>query len=181
MRIDSVKTHKVQGSKKFFLDSNVWLYLLYPQSSKIANRHIRAYSNFYNRVISVGALVLTNLIQISELINVILQTEYRIHKKKGNHIPFKEFRSSEDGGIALSNAKVFISQVVKTAELQTGLFNSDEMKNIVFDCDKADFNDIYFAAFCERQDAILVTHDFDFRALSDHDLLVLSANENYFS
>ncbi len=181
MKIDSIDSFDVTRNQKFFFDSNVWLYLLYPQDNQSANRWITKYSKFNDLVLRRDSLILTNLIQMSELINVIVQKEYKRYCQsiKPNYINFKEYRDSEEGLNTLGKAKTFTAQIMKQTTLQTGLFNSEDMKAIVADCDKADFNDIYFARFCQKQSCIMVTHDYDFRALGTLDVQLLTANGAY--
>lgn len=180
MRIEKIEDAAPKATEKYFLDSNVWLYLLYPQSSHISQRYIKQYSNFLDQLTSKNCLVLTNLIQVSEMVNVVMQVEYRRFVKSGGTGSFKDFRGSSAGIEAMGEAKTLMTQVMKIATPLTGTFNQDEIKAMVAQCDQADFNDIYFAVFCQKQDAMLVTHDFDFNALNVISIGVLSANEKYF-
>lgn len=165
-------------SHKFFFDSNVWLYLLFPQLSDISQRHINNYSEFFSKIKQKDCLIETNFVQMSELINVLLQNEFKSIKKINHSLKFKEFRNSKEGEKALDNAKILTSFVLKSATLRNGNFNSEELKTMVENCDKADINDIYFASHCLKEQAILVTHDFDFNALKSN-LQIISANPKY--
>lgn len=168
-------------SSKFFLDSNVWMYLNFPQHSDVAKQIIDSYSDFFDKIISKGCLIETNIVQISELVNLILHLEFveakKLNKFQGN---FKSFRASDLAGKALLHAKTLSDQIVKCSTLRDGVFGVDELKEIVAECDKADFNDLFFAKFCIKEDAILVTHDFDFKAI-DTDIKVVSFNRKYFN
>lgn len=181
MKIESINNFIPKSNQTFFLDSNVWLYLLLPQDNTAAKGLIHKYSKLSDELANLDCLIQTNLIQISELINVILHKEYRFYVKKGGSGSFKNFRSSADGKLALSKAKTFIAQITKLAVIQTGLFTNEEMKGMVSQCHIADFNDLYFVEFCVKQNAILITHDFDFGAIRNKNLTIVSANRNYFS
>lgn len=165
-------------SQKFFLDSNVWLYLIFPQHSNIAQKHINNYSDFFSKIKQKQCLIETNIVQMSELVNLLLQLEYRKNKKVNNQLTFKEFRNNSQGKTALEEAKTLTSFILKFTTLRSGNFNSEEMVKMVENCDKADLNDIYFASHCIKEDAILVTHDFDFNAL-EKNIKIISANPNY--
>lgn len=71
------------------------------------------------------------------------------------------------------------SQILKQTDLVSGVFNAEEMKRIASECDKADFNDLYFIRLAEKQSLNIVTHDFDFRAAKDFSFNIISANTNY--
>lgn len=180
MKIEKAHHFEPRFNHKFFFDSNIWLYLLYPQFNLKATGYIKRYSSFANKVFNKDCLILTNLIQVSEMINVILNKEYKIATEKGFSGSNKAFRDSDAGKIALEEAKVFVDQVMKSSTMQSGIFTPDEMKDLVSKCDLADFNDLYFALFCQKQDCIMVTHDYDFRALDTFPIEVLSSNQNYF-
>ncbi len=161
----------------FFLDTNVWLYLYYPHFSKNDQRLADLYSAFFAKVASEP--IQTNLVQMSELINAVIRAEYKVYQAQGNRISFKEYRECDHGKNALGQAHTIVSNILKSATLRSGVFTPDELKAMVMKCDKADFNDIYFAHYCLRQKLTLVTHDFDFNA-SDESIVVLSGNSRYF-
>src|SRR5690606_7326005 len=101
------------------------------------------------------------------------------NKNKQYSINFKEYREKEDSKKALAECKILISSMLQTSTPTDGIFNTEEIVGIANQCDKADFNDIYFSEFCSNQGLTLVTHDFDFNAI-DKEIKILSANENYF-
>ncbi|MBN8697687.1 MAG: hypothetical protein J0L87_14240 [Bacteroidetes bacterium] len=181
----AIKAKTIEGfepsnfSHSFFLDSNVWMYLIFPQHSTIAEKHIKNYSSLFEKIKKKDCIIFTDIIQISELVNLILRIEYKKYLKANScRIEFKEFRMLDAGKKALMSAKTLIQIITKSATISSGVFSSEELKVMANDCDKADFNDVFFANFCQKKKAILVTHDFDFNALKV-DLEVLSANENY--
>lgn len=164
-------------NEMFFLDTNVWLYLYYPQDAAAAKKLIDIYSTFL-ATIGSGSIQ-TNLVQMSELINTILRTEYRIYTEQGNRLSFKGFRETDAGNEAMLKTKEIAISILRLAQLRDGSFSPEELKAMVLKCDVADFNDIFFAHYCQKAKVTLVTHDFDFAAL-DIDVNVLSANMRYF-
>jgi uncharacterized protein YpiB (UPF0302 family) len=119
------------------------------------------------------------MIQMSELINLILQIEFKNYCKKNSYLDFKEFRERNSEYLdALKNAKDLAESILKTTTLRGGIFTPEELKNIVSMCDRADFNDIYYAQFCLKEKAILITHDFDFNAI-DFDIELYTNNLKY--
>ena len=179
MKTESVSQYQIKLSDQFFFDSNVWLYLYYPQSG-ISQKQINAYSNFLESVLSKRNLLVTDLLQISEIVNVIISAEFREFKKRGNYsVTLKEWKASINFQPALDTAKLITSQILKQTDLISGVFNADEMKQMVSECDKADFNDLYFVRLAEKQSLNIVTHDFDFRAAKNFSFNIISANRNY--
>ena len=155
MKIKVIKADEFAPSmtQKFFFDSNVWLYLTFPQSSDVSKSVIHVYSNLFKDVLSQDCLIETNILQISELVNRVIQTEYKLYKKLNPKwsFTFKEFRESTEGVQGLKNAKVLTDNIIKCSSLRDGIFALDELEELVRNCDKADFNDLYFAKFCEKK------------------------------
>jgi len=182
MKINVVNANdfKPNRTQKFFLDSNVWMYLFFPQHSSIANRIIDKYSHFFNSIVKSDCLIETNILQISELVNLILHLEFKEARKRNVFTgSFKEFRNSNFAISALTNAKVLTDKIIKCSTLRDGIFGVNALQVIVASCDKADFNDLFFAEFCKNENAILVTHDFDFKAVQK-EIQVVSFNSNYY-
>ncbi len=166
-------------SNKFFIDTNVWLYLIFPNHSNINKKITGQYSNLYANILSKKCLIETSIIQISEIVNLILQLEFKEFKKKNSFYgDFKQFRNSENSKLALQNAQILVNTITKTSTIRSGNLTPEEILNISNNIEKADFNDLCFAKHCSKENAILVTHDFDFNAL-DSKFKIVSANEKY--
>jgi hypothetical protein len=165
MRAKNLRELIPRANSKFFFDTNIWLYLYFPQFSQIPQPIIARYSNFYSAVRSIGSLIVTDMIQMSELINLVLHLEYRVFLKSNNYISFKEFWAKPEYKNALQNAKIISESIMKATTFRGGIFSNEDLKRIVSKCDLADFNDIYFSEFCAKENAVLITHDFDFNAL----------------
>lgn len=173
--------HKVGIQTKYFIDTNVWVYLFYPKSNSVTTKIAQQYADLFAKITAKGNLIFTNLIQFSELINVIINTEFyhakRINKFNGSP---KDFRKTPEFKTALKTAKLISEKVLKQTTLQSGTFNDNEMKEIVAACDKADFNDLYFVAFAEQKNLEIITHDFDFNAVEEFSNSIITANNRYF-
>tara|TARA_Y100000588_G_C13921293_1_gene781621 strand:+ start:389 stop:757 length:369 start_codon:yes stop_codon:yes gene_type:complete len=119
--------------------------------------------------------------QISEMINVILSHELKLARKKGLATDLKSYRKTEEGKESMEEAKTFTKQVLKMATLKSGIFKPSELEDLVAICNLADFNDLFFSAFCTKEGCILVTHDYDFKDIPDLNIELITANRNYFS
>lgn len=178
MKAKNLKDLNPKFNSKFFLDSNIWLYLYYPQFSQISKTLIEKYSHFFNDIVNKECLIVTDMIQMSELVNTVLQSEYKSYCRKTAYLSFKDFRVKEEYISALSNAKSLSTNILKVTTLKGGIFTPEELRSMVNRCDKADFNDIYFAQLCLKEKAILITHDFDFNAL-DVEVDLYTCNSKY--
>ncbi len=180
MKAKNLKELSPSSSTKFFLDTNVWLYLYFPQYSNVAKHIIEKYSSAFDEILEKNCLIVTDVIQMSELINLVLHIEFKEFQKTNPTITFKQFRNSVSSIDAFENAKLLAKNILKSATLRGGIFTEAEIITIVHSCDKADFNDIYFARFCDKESATLITHDFDFNAL-DIEIKVYSGNSKYYA
>lgn len=179
--ITSTSDFKPNFTHKFFLDSNVWFYLIFPQYSKVGNQIISKYSSLYDKILDKGLLIETTILQISELVNLILRVEFKeFCIKTGSNIKFKDYIKSSEGENSLLNAKMLVNKILKCSTIRQGNLNEREMVTIMDHIHLADFNDMCFARHCEKENSILVTHDFDFKALNQS-IEIVSANENYLS
>jgi predicted nucleic acid-binding protein len=181
MKPEIIKTSnfKPSFSDKFFLDTNVWLYLIFPQHSNVSKGIIDQYSQFYANILQKECLIESSIVQISEIVNLILQLEFKQYKKKSKlHIDFKEFRSSENAKEALKNAQTLVNTIAKSSAIRSGNLTQEEIITLTSNIEKADFNDLCFAKHCSNENAILVTHDFDFNALNP-DFKIITANLKY--
>jgi hypothetical protein len=178
MKAKSITELKPTFNSKFFLDTNIWLYLYFPQYTSVSKNIITNYSNFFDEILSKECMIVTDMIQMSELINLVLRIEFNTLKNDSPSLTFKEYRDTTSYLNALSIAKTLSSNILKCATLRSGIFNAEELKVMVENCDQADFNDIYFANFCSKENAILITHDFDFNAIKTN-IALFTINGKY--
>ena len=127
-----------------------------------------------------GCLIETTVLQISELVNLIHKIE---QSNNENHsirlLKLKDFLKSTDGKSAKEKAQTLVNTMLKSATLRQGNLTESEMLDLMNQISNADFNDLCIAKHCEKESAILVTHDFDFNAVI-FNLEIISANSNYF-
>lgn len=180
MKMETTINYNCQITDKFFIDSNVWLYLYYPQSSNVSDKIINEYSEIFAQIKRKQLLISSNMIQFSEIINTIINIEFRLYKEKTKKfsISLKEFKKQDEFKETLQNAKTITERILTNVHLRDGIFNESELKNIVLQSDKADFNDIYFVHFCKKEKLHLISHDFDFNAL-DNTVKLISANKKF--
>jgi predicted nucleic acid-binding protein len=178
--IISIRDFKPKFSEKFFLDTNVWMYLFYPQNSSISKKKIQEYSTLFEFIVDRAFLIESNIVQISEIINLFVKLEFDDFKKKNpSSLSLKDYRDSEEGNETRKKAEILVKSIARVATIRSGNLSDSDIQNIVSKINKADFNDICFAFHCNKEKATLLTHDFDFGAI-EGDFTIVSGNEKYF-
>ncbi|MDZ4758587.1 MAG: PIN domain-containing protein [Bacteroidota bacterium] len=166
--------------EKFFCDTNVWLYLFYPQFDRTPQHIIDKYSKLFGSIKIKGNLILSHPQMFSEFINVWLKAEYDKFRKSAHMtLTFKEYRNSEHSKEALEKIKVVLNKVLECTTILSGTFTTEELKEIILNCDKADFNDLCFVELCKQQNCILVSHDIDYNSVTGLSIDIISANNKY--
>ena len=182
MKIEVLSDYNIRYSDQFFFDTNIWIYLLYPQQG-VSEKYINQYSDFYSKILTKDKLIATDLLQISELINAIINIEYRKYSKqeKVATLKLKEWKETSSFTNVLKELKIITDNLLRNTTLVSGIFNDAESKDLVSDCDKADFNDLYFVRLAEKQRLNIVTHDFDFKAAKNFSFSIISANTKFYN
>lgn len=180
MKINSITSYSITFGDQFFLDTNIWLYLLYPQQSKISERVIEQYSDFYNSLLSKNTLIKTHPIQISEYINAFIGIEYKKHQRANSNkaLAFKDWKKQQAFEKVLKDVQTTVKSILKQSSLISGTFTPQELEDIAVSCDKADFNDLFFIRFAEKENLTLITHDKDFVISKNSNVEVLTNNQN---
>jgi len=178
MRIESISDYQIKFSDKFFIDTNVWLYLLYPQSSLPSKSIIQAYSDFHHKLLNKGSLILTHPIQLSELINAVISIEYKLYTSKYQYQKLKDWKKTQDFNRVRSEAQDLAKNITRQSSLISGTFAPSELEEIVDNCDQADFNDLFFVKFAEKEQMNIITHDGDYNVSLDFSQCILTANIN---
>lgn len=180
----SITNFSVKFGQRFFLDANVLLFIFYPDDRNSRNTDI--YSDFLSKILnkSLNCQILINVQVVSEVINRIFQGEFINSKREGNipsEVTLKEFRSMKEYKLVLLRVQQLVSRLVDICDVLSGEYSNIEIKEMIKNCDKGDFNDLIHLKFCEKNKLFLVTHDFDFNAIEDFDVQLISANKNYLS
>lgn len=184
--ITPAEKHNPSLGDKYFIDTNVWLYLFFPQYSEKPQRHIQIYSELLKRIKEKDCLILNNFQLFSEFINAWFHISYKQVKsdvtKNALYKDFKSYRSSIDFAQDITNASLMVNKILSISEIGNEQLNKDELKALIKKCTVADLNDIYYVDFCKRNKLKLITHDYDFKAIKEaNDIVIISANNHYFN
>lgn len=104
-QIFDIKTITPQSNDRYFIDTNVWYWFTYCGSNQFAEENARRYQlteypAFIEKILDVGAKIITCPLVYTELANLIERNEYNeyLSKKhlKSHEFSRKEFRKIKD-------------------------------------------------------------------------------------
>lgn len=162
----SLQEYKFSSTDKFFFDTNIWMYLLYPHNDS-GKRVVAEYSLFFQEILKKKLLILNHLLQYSEFINAFINADYKIWRQtaslnSGQDNSFKRgFRPSVAYTKSLANAKNALVIMRKKSELLTGDLTPAQIDQIIDFAVDADINDICFTYLCSDRTIKFVSHDSD--------------------
>lgn len=184
MKIENINNYKINYGTKYFLDANVLLYISNPFETS-NQKCTSIYSNFLQDLIKNNCTILLNLQVFSEVINRLEYEFFHYGRKNGRFDKssfknIKEFRRSEFFKDILTDIQKIVKQILNYSEVLSGDINSIDLKELILNCDKMDFNDFVHINFCMRNSLKLVTHDFDFLNCENEKIEIITANNRYF-
>lgn len=160
-QIDRIE--KVPSDTKFFIDTNIWLYLYGPHCDHTDNR-VKSYSNFLKLIIEEERnSIFIDYLVIAEFINRYVRDTFKL-QHASDFKNFKDFRSSEEHSAlieSLSDELYHITQDTETIYCDLAKLDLDELIKKTSE-GKADFNDIVIMTICELKGLNLITDDADF-------------------
>lgn len=178
----SLRGYKFSRTDKFFFDTNVWMYLLYPNNDISKNKIVSEYSVFFHEILRNNLLILNHLLQYSEFINAFIHSDYKIWKQKSIHNPMQDcsfkngYRRSIDFKTSLANAKNALDIMRKKSELLSGDLTPAQISQIIDMAVDADINDICFTYLCSERALKFVSHDADISNLKGIRFDLITAN-----
>lgn len=168
----NIESYDFQASDQLLFDTNIWIYILVPQSPK--NRYAKIYSDKLNQIITAQSSIYIDALILSEFIN-------RSSRLSFNSFPsnqfkdFKEFRNSSYFKPFAVNIAADIRRILSfSSRIESG-FNELAVDDLIDEYQKgdSDFNDQILTAICKRRGLKLVTNDSDFNS---KEILILTAN-----
>lgn len=148
---------------KFFLDTNIWMYL-YCSIGNYNEDMVGKYNEFYEKILSSKARIYTNSLQISEFFNAYCRLEYNIAKGSNPRLHYKkDFRNSQEFKDTVAHLQRIVNnRIFKYATKLDDGFSTVDMEQIFNSGDCFDFNDEYFINMCLKDSILIVTNDRDF-------------------
>ena len=177
MVILDIRKHKPSRVNKYFLDTNVWMYLFSP-TAKHSDKHLRSsYIAFYDKARREDSRVYVATMVISEFVNRCLRLDC-----EAQGVPRKNYKKTyrlSDPYFKMMEAMrhIVINKILIKSELLNDSMNKMLFNTVFSDANRTDFNDAYFSNLIKDKDIILVTNDGDFHHLENNHT-ILTANHN---
>lgn len=174
-KLIKINEYSPTKNDKFFLDTNIWMYLYFYLGNYNKNM-VEAYNSFYEKILEVDAEVFTTSMQISEFYNTYCRVEYNIKKKENPNLSDykRDFRSSPEFLDLIKEINLIIRErILSLCTKVNDNFSETNIDEVLHDDIPFDFNDEYFLYICEHNNIIVVSNDKDIHA-STRDITVIS-------
>lgn len=167
----SIDSYKPKAGDKFFVDTNIWIYILnihYILESDKNEKRVEKYSNFLEKLVNSEVEIVLLSFSISELYNLYIKNTGKVFcslkKIPNNKKNFKSIYRSDnqfikDNNFIIDNIKNNILPLVKRINDE---FDVLDIKKILIKKPDYDFNDNYYMQLCEKNNYKILTNDKDF-------------------
>ncbi|QXE18850.1 PIN domain-containing protein [Clostridium sp. 001] len=137
--IDTLDVSKIDTKDIFALDTNVLYWTHYSKASdpnlRVHPYQVTKYPNFVEKLLENGNTLVTTMFNITELIHVVENSEFKIYKAiNTTHIKKKDFRNMEEERIKYKNEiETILLQINSSYEGQIKVIdlNEDDINNFV--------------------------------------------------
>jgi len=172
--IHDIDSYSFKSEDRLFLDANIWISIYGPIACQDWRTTI--YSKSLRQILSCKSLILLDLLVICEFINRFARFEYEQLKHEIKPPTFKKYRDSEEFKLVAQEIAVNVKKILKISTRCNFHFESAELGNLLsrFEEGNLDFNDTVILNLCESEDAVLITHDADFK---NSNIPILTANK----
>lgn len=174
-KIKNIRDHKITSSDIYFFDCNIWIFLFASIGGSSKDKQ-QAYSDFLRGIQTAKASIFINSLVVSEFANRCLRHSFEQWKKgKPYNVEYKkDYISTPDYKEAALDVKSNILLIEKIALKRPDDFNSVDMLKILENIQSVDFNDSYYANYCDINKFKIVTDDKDFNKLSYDNLEIIT-------
>ena len=173
MKAINIKNYFPQKEDKFFLDTNIWIFLYGPYGSTDSEKTSK-YSSFVKEITSQKCKIYTSSCVISEFINRYLRyghSNSRYAKK-----PYKNsYKKSNEYKRTFGLLKESFLKNFKDVILLDDNFSKTNLNDLLKISEKTDFNDVIISHILKTHGIPLVTDDGDFKNLLD-DIKIYTSN-----
>ncbi len=160
-KIDVTKyTPKV--ADRFLFDNNIWMYLYCPIGGY--NDHVsEKYSDFFGKILDVGAKIYVPSIILSEFYNSYVRLDFNIWRNKEEKDFKRDYRPldrfKEISEVVINSIE---SRILGIAEKINDSFDEINLDQLTKNIGSLDFNDSLLVELATKNKLKLVTHDKDF-------------------
>ncbi len=157
----STKNIAPLGNRSIFVDANVILYVFWTTGESWQST---VYSKVLKKLLKNGNELVLDFIVISEVINRALRIAYHDYCQENAHIPFKEYRNTNDGKSATTGIYLILKEdILPKFNIVEKSFSKTEILSFLTE-EALDFSDKGILLTCQANDYILLTNDGDFKA-----------------
>lgn len=159
----SISTYTPKEGDKFFLDTNIWMYL-YCSIGNYKQSVVETYNKFYEQILSSNAVIYTSSLQISEFFNAYCRLEFKFAKESNPNLEYKkDFRNSNAFDDLMKHLKQIVNKkILKNSIKMDDRFSQVDVEKLMSNEKSYDFNDEYFINQCINESIMIVTNDRDF-------------------
>ncbi len=159
--IIDIRLHKPQKEDKFFLDTNIWIFIFCPLAGA-REASVTKYSRFFKKMIQNNSKMYTSSGIISEFINSYLRMDH-----KQNNQDYPDYKRDYRNSSCYTSTFNIVKQIVNNKILPYVIklddrFSSLNFDDIINEAENTDFNDSLFANMLKSTDISVLTDDFDF-------------------
>jgi predicted nucleic acid-binding protein len=177
---DIRKKSDYSENERFFLDTNIWIYIYYGQYP-YNDRYLKNfYTNAFEKMRANNCKIYLDAFVLSEFTKVFSHLEFNrivpyIKRENPRLNYYKKFRESDEGRITIKEIVINVNKILKNAQLCDLDYSFINLQNQLIEYREisSDFNDLTYIKLCKKHKYTLVTHDGDFR---NCDIPVLTAN-----
>ncbi len=166
-----LSSYEPKEEDRFFFDTNIWLYLFCP-IGQYRQELVDEYNKFFLKVLQKKCKIYTSSIVLSEFFNTYSRIEFNIKKQQQPHKyrQYKrDFRNSEEfGDLSKDICELINSKILKYANKLNDRFDSMDLNTILLPNNNYDFNDIYLAQLCLREEIKILTNYGDFQKINSN-------------
>lgn len=177
-KIEKIRDYKISSGDCFFFDNNVWMFIFSPISGANTFQQ-KAYSNLLKDIRSAKSTIFINSLIVSEYINRSLRLNHSLWRnrefKAGNKfVDYKrDYRPTKEFENAQKDVYNEMTDILSIAFRKPDDFHALNLEDVM-NAKGMDFNDAYYANFCELNRLILVTDDKDLQN-TPLDITILTA------
>lgn len=170
-KITKISSYTLKEEDRFFFDTNIWLYLLCP-IGQYRQQLVDVYNTFFLDILKKGCKVYTSSIILSEFFNTYSRIEFQI-KQQQEPTKYrkykKDFRNSQEFEVLSKEiCELIESKILKYSNKINDRFDTISLNDILVPNNNYDFNDIYLAQLCLREEIKILTNDSDFQKINSN-------------
>lgn len=175
-KISGVKGYKVKSDDLYFFDNNIWIFLFAPIAATKATKQ-KEYAALLQSIQAAKASIYINSLVLAEFANFCLRLSFNQWKEKNKKYGAdykRDYISAQDYKDAALDVKDSILLISKIANRKPDDFNAVNLNSILNNIQNIDFNDSYYAEYCNLNKIKIVTDDKDFMKIDYENLEVIT-------